>query len=180
MSNLVESETVRTAQVLEVMGIVFANPEIGIRNACDKVGIKVSTYYYWIKKDPDALHAVREFLAETQKVELAFLSAAVTEINMRLAQTAMNDSTEAADRLRIAKYLTSEAEKLQRTYQVTGGSEEAAEFLKDGPQLESKPSRFASMTVQPEDDGTLKVDFYREDTVIDGDVSEADTLDEPE
>ncbi|MHC4311260.1 MAG: hypothetical protein ACYSW3_02170 [Planctomycetota bacterium] len=180
MSDLARNEDIRIAQVLEVMGIIFADPRTKVDVACEKVGIKPSTYYYWVRKDPEALRAVREFLAETQKVELAFLSAAVSEINMELAATAMSENTEAADRLRIAKYLSNEAEKLQRVYQVTGGSEEAAEFLKDGPKLEKHSSRFASMTVAEDGDGKVKVDFYREDTVIDGDVAEFDSLDEPE
>lgn len=178
MSDLAKNKDVRVAQVLEVMSLVFADPETRVDDACEKVGIAPSTYYYWVKKDPEALRAVREFLAETQKVELAFLSAAVTKINMNLATTAMSNDTEPADRLRIAKYLSNEAEKLQRTYQVTGGSEGAAEFLRDGPKLEKKSSRFASMSVTPDGDG-VTVDFYREDDIIDGDISGTDPLDEP-
>lgn len=175
------TEIKRTTQVLQVMQLTFEDPQKKIEDACEEVGIAPRTYYYWVKRDPDALRAVREFLAETQKVELSFLSAAVTKINMQLANVALNNETEPADRLKIAKYLSAEAEKLQRTYQVTAGSEDAAEFLKEGPQLTKQTSRFASMQVTSEDNGSLKVDFYRSDDVIDvPDLDEIDPLDEPE
>lgn len=172
-------EIVRTTQVLEVMGLLFSNEKITVQNACDQIGIKIDNYYYWVRREPDALKAVREYLAETQKYELSVLSAAVTQINLGLVETALNDDTEAADKLRIAKYLSAEAEKLQRIYQVVGGSEEAAEFLKSGPELSKKESRFASMAVTQEDDGAVKVDFYREDTIIEG-VEVDESLDKPD
>jgi hypothetical protein len=171
-------EVKRTTQVLEVMGLIFQDASITVEDACETIGIPPSTYYYWVKKDPDALRAVREYLAETQKLELAFLSAAITKINIGLARKAMSDDTEMADRLRAAKYLSGEAEKLQRVYQVTAGGEEAAEFLRDGPQLVNKKSRFASMSVT-EEEGSVKVDFFRDDAVIEG-VDVTEVLDEPD
>jgi hypothetical protein len=172
-------EVKRTTQVMEVLAIMFSNPKLTVEQACDTVGINKDTYYYWLRKDPDALRAVKDFLADTQRDELAYLSAAITKIHLQLARKALSDDTETADRLKIVKYLSSEAEKLQRIYQVTSGGDDAAEFLKDGPQLTKQKSKFASMTVTENSEGGVNVDFYRDSDIIEG-IELAEPLDEPD
>jgi len=167
-------EVKRTTQVVDVMALIFADPSITVEKACDAIGITTSTYYAWVQKAPESLRVVKDFLADVQRRELAYLSAAVSNINIALAKKALVDDTETADRLRIAKYLSAEAEKLQRIYQVNSGGEDAADFLRDGPQVRTKQSRFASINVSPDGEG-VNVEIFKEDDVIDGEL-----LDEPE
>jgi hypothetical protein len=172
-------EVRRISQVMQVLAIMFENPRLTVQEACDSVGIERSAYYRWLRKDPESLRAVKDFLADTQRDELAYLSAAMSEINTALARKALNDDTDISERLKIAKYLSVEAEKLQRTYQVTSGGEDAAEFLRDGPQMVKQKSKFASITVSQDDDGDVEVSLYRDEAIIDG-VEFTDALDEPD
>jgi transposase-like protein len=172
-------EIKRTTEVMQVLAIIFARPQTTIQEACDEVGIHKNTYYHWIRKNPESLRVVKDFLADVQRDELVYLSAAMSEVNTLLARKALSDETDVAERLKIAKYLSGEAEKLQRTYQVTSGGEDAAEFLKDGPQVVTQKSKFASITVSQDDKGDVEVGLYRNDIIIDG-IEVSDPLDEPD
>jgi hypothetical protein len=169
-------EIKRTTEVISVLAIIFENPKVTVQQACDIVGIPKTTYYEWIRKEPESLRVIKDFLADSQREELALLSASISKINVSLAEMALKDDVEVAERLKIAKYLSGEAEKLQRIYQVTSGGEDAAEFLRDGPRVTKQKSKFASFTVDSNDDGCVEVSLYRDRDIIDI----TDSLDEPD
>jgi hypothetical protein len=76
------------------------------------------------------------------------------------------------DRVLAMSYLDKIREELERQLHAAPGVEEDAHrFLKQGPAIELKKSRLASIEVRGDDDGGVTLDVYRDDEIIDATAS---------
>lgn len=164
---LTPTEIKRLNQVYQVLDIRFENPTITLADACDEVGIAKSTFYYWMNTSKDFIGSMRERIAEQQRQQLITLESAHNAGLGYLAAAVAQEDTPDLDRVRIMRYLDPVMEQLQRSLHAQPGQEEEAhEFLKEGPHIETKKSRLASVEVRTGDDG-VTLDIYKEQDVID-------------
>lgn len=162
----------RQSQAATVMALLFDDPSLTQEQACAKAGITLRQYRYWLQQGGESIDAVREFITGQQREILADIAVARrTGINM-LIKDAVSPMTAGKDRVLILGYLNEVQEELERTHHaVPGIEEEAVAFLKQGPVISTKRSRFASVDIERDEDG-VTVRIYKEDEVIDGTLTE--------
>ncbi len=174
MSDLVitENEARRITQAAEVSIKRMAFPELTIEQACEEVGIKVSTYYNWVKKGEDTIISIRGFIADQQRMMLMNLVVTQAKAIELLVADSVDGGNTTKDRVLAMSYLDKIREELERQLHAAPGVEEDAHrFLKQGPAIELKKSRLASIEVRGDDDGGVTLDVYRDDEIIDATAS---------
>jgi hypothetical protein len=169
------TEAKQEARVIDVLSLTIDGQHTVIE-ACEVVGVPVSTFYEWVKKGSDTIDAFRGLLAEQQKLQLLVITAARTA-NIRAVANQVTDpeakvsikERKIADSM-LAKY----GDELEKNLHAAPGNEEAAsQFLSRGPKLKTQQSRFASMEIESTDDG-LRIDFMKDENVIDAETKDID------
>ena len=155
-----EYHKMRQAQCLQVFMLKAEEPETTIEDACDRVGITRSQYYYWLKKDDSAIHAFRTVIQESQREQLATIVLAKAVAIQKLVNAVISDGIKTKDRVAALKYLDSQAEELQTVHHARPGIEEdARRFLKEGPHTENKASKIGSLEIRAGADGSAVIDI---------------------
>ena len=172
MYNLVMTETsitasIRTSQAAQVLLAMYADPKLTKKAACEQVGISPQVFQYWVERGEDTIEALREIIGTSQRDQLSTLLLAKHRATELLSKDATDALTTPKDRVLIMEYIDGQIDELQRALHARPGVEsEAQEFLRQGPVIEKKQSRFASVDVQRTDDG-VTINLYKEDDVID-------------
>jgi hypothetical protein len=170
MSDLVvsENDTRRITQAADVSIRRMADPKLSVEDACAAVGIEERTYYRWVKKGEDTIEVIRGFIADQQRMMLMSLVVSQAEAIRLLNEDAVDTGTSTKDRVIAMSYLDQVREELERQLHAAPGVEEDAHrFLKQGPNIELKKSRLASIEVRGDDDGGVTVDVFKESEIID-------------
>ena len=169
MPELTESTIlVRKSQALQVLIERMNDPHLSTEEACQRVGISSQVYRDWMHQDPDALVALRNFIAAMQLEQLFNIEMTWPVIVEELLKSASASGTKTKDRVQATKLLERFKDDLERSYNAQPGAEEDAHgFLKDGPKLSKKLSRMASVEVEPTQQGGVRVDISSYQDVID-------------
>ena len=138
-----------------------------VSEACEQVGITERVYRDWLHKGDNTIEALRGFLTMAQREQLSKIVTARLQIVDLIIADALDPLTAPKDRVMLERRLDEIAFELQRTHHAVPGIEEDAnKFLKEGPVIESKKSRLASIDVERTKDG-VTVNVYEEHDVID-------------
>jgi hypothetical protein len=163
------------AKVVEVLGLTIDGKHTVIE-ACEVVGVPVSTFYEWVKRGSDTIDAFRDLLSEQYRLQLLYITAARASNIRSVAEQVTNEDNKVSIKERkiadtmLAKY----GDELERSLHAAPGHEEAAsQFLQRGPKLKTQQSRFASMEIESTEDG-LRIDLYKDDDVIDAETKDVD------
>ena len=157
----------RITQTVEVMVLLFEEPELTVIAACERVGITERIFRHRIHRGEDVIDNMRDLiLGEHRKMLLAISSARLTSIEMLILDATHKD-TSTQDRVAAMRYLDPIREELERAHHAAPGIEEDAhKFLKLGPKLTKQKSRLASIEVREEEDSVV-FDIYKTQDVID-------------
>lgn len=162
-----QSQMLRISQCISVMFTLYEKPELSEREACEIVGISPDVYREWLRREPEAINSLRNFIAETQRDLLFQLSIARNTGVGHLINAVVDKETGVKARISALAYLDKVREELEKSHHAQPGVEEEAHgFLKTGPQLTSGKSRLASLEVSRTEDG-ITVNIFKEDPVID-------------
>jgi len=140
------------------------HPDKSIEDICKEHKVKTDTFRRWVRKSPDMLDALREYIDESQRSSLVELEIAWTRGVSELAKLAASPNLKPKDRVTVMKLLhTLRAEYETQYHAAPGIEEEAHAFLKQGMELQKIPSRMASITVEPtENSVTLHITGYQD------------------
>lgn len=170
-----ETALVKESNAIQVLLYLLDNPKLNETQACAEVGITPEAYRYWIRRNPDAMDAVRQFILETQRTQLFEIETSWPRAVSELVLDAVDTSTKTKDRISAMKLLREIKEDLERTHHTQPGVEdEAHQFLKEGPKLTKVKSRMASVEVEPTASGGLRVEVSRYSDLIDSHLSETE------
>lgn len=168
-----ETALVKESTAIRVLLLMLDQPKLSEEDACNQIGITPDQYRFWIRRDPDALDAVRQFIVESQRTQLFQIEMAWPQAVGELIEDATATGTKTKDRIGAMKLLREIKEDLERTHHTQPGVEdEAHTFLKKGPKLQSIPSRMASVEVEPTPTGGLHIEVSHYSDVIDSRLSE--------
>ncbi len=172
MDNKTALQQQSIAQAQQVLMLLFYQPNMTIRSACEKVGITERKYRYWLASGDEAIERTRELIDAQQRELISEIAIAKGEIIRKMISQATESTTKPLDRVALYNTLNEELNLLQGVYNVRPGIEEKAhEFLKQGPKTTKKKSRFASLDIKESEDG-VQIDIIREEDVIDADFTE--------
>lgn len=158
------------AQAQQVLLLLFFSPEMTIKKACEIVGIPEHKYRYWLAKGESAIENTRSLIDAQQKELVSEIARAKVRIINMLIADATDQVTKPLERARLFEVLDTELNKLQTIYNVRPGIEEQAQaFLKKGPTIEKKKSRFASIDIE-ETEGGFRIGLNEEMDIIDGEL----------
>lgn len=181
MPELTETSiAIRQSQVIEVMILVWQGSTI--KDACLAVGIDQNTYRRWAKESTEYINAIRDLLLEQDRIRILNLASARETIENQLILDGKKAELHPEVRLKILKWITDQLEEASRVHQAQPGIEtEAQEFLRQGPKITKQKSRLAAIDISEDEDGTVRVDLYREIDAIDLDPKDLrDVLQNPE
>lgn len=156
------------AQAQQVLFLLFLDPRLKVETACEIVGIKEGKYRYWLAHGEAAIDNTRALIDNQQKELVSEIARAKTRIIHMLIADATDKVTKPMERAKLFEVLNDELNKLQTIYNVRPGIEETAQaFLKKGPSVENKKSRFASIEVE-QTEGGFRIDLSEEKPILDG------------
>jgi len=168
-----ETALIKESNAIQVLLFMLDDPKLTEVVVCEKVGITPDIYRFWIRRNPDALDAIRQFIVESQRTQLFELETNWPKAVSELVLDAVDGSTKTKDRISAMKLLREIKEDLERTHHTQPGVEdEAHQFLKEGPKLTRVKSRMASVEVEPTASGGLRVEVSRYSDLIDSHLEE--------
>jgi hypothetical protein len=171
-NDIISKKDIRVNQVQHVLMLLFQQPDISINQACEQVGINEDTYRYWLAKGDDSIDAVRDFIDQQQRELISEIAVAKGRIVRMLINDATDVLTKPLERKALFESLSEELDELQTVYNVRPGIEEDAQaFLKKGPSIEKKQSRFASIDIEETDSG-FRIGLNESKDIIDGETIE--------
>ena len=156
------SEAVRIDQVLQVWGLLEANPKITQKEACEKVGMDVRTYRRWIVEAEPILDEFRNAIMGVRRMELMRIMAARESILAAVIKDGLDKFTDPATRLEIHRYIVEHGDDLLESVHATDSAK--AGFLQ-GPELYEAESKFSSHEIEV----NLKI---KKPEVLDGEFHE--------
>lgn len=160
------------AQAQQVLVMLFLEPSLTVSDACDIVGITKDKYYYWLSRGKEAISITRSLIDDQQKQMVSEIAIAKREIIRKLIADATDITTKPLERAKLFEVLNEELDKLQSIYNVRPGIEEKAqEFLKQGPTISPKKSKFASIDIEETDSG-FRIGLSEEKDIVDGEVKD--------
>jgi len=167
MSNTISVKETRIVQAQQVLLSLFIDPKLTVKAACSKVKISPRQYYYWLANGEDAIQATRTLIENQQRQMISELAIAKSKILGIMLKEATNELTEVSERISLYKVIAEELDQLQNIYNVRPGIEQSAQaFLKRGPQIETKKSRFATIEVEQTETG-FKIGLDKEQEILD-------------
>ena len=109
---------------------------------------------------------------EAQRQLISELAIAKFKTLRMLMEDATDVMTKPSDRAKLFEAISNELDELQSVYNVRPGIEtEAQAFLKQGPAVEKKESRFVSIDIEETETG-FRIGVNEPKDIIDGQVSE--------
>ena len=142
-----------------------------VKDACDIVGISPGQYYEWHKEYPDTMLVFRGMLSIEQRMAID----QVLGNRLTLLQHIIDKGIESPDPLvsiQVYRFLNEVASSLN--YNPDAQASKAQQYISDNmPELRIIKSKLASVDIQPGEDGSLKVDIYKDSPVIDAGSKDA-------
>lgn len=171
-SQLTSFQETKIAQAQQVLMLLFYEPNLTIGQACDRVGITERQYRYWLATGNEAINKTRDLIDQMQRELISEIAVAKFKIIRMLINDATNELTKPLDRNKLYETLDIALSELQSVYNVRPGIEEKAqEFLKKGPSIERKQSRFASIDIEETETG-FRIGLNEPKDIVDGEISE--------
>lgn len=158
----------RQATAFEVLSLIYTQGYTK-EKACEEVGISVRSYDYWIANDPEFIPALRLFIDQLERANLANLNATKYEAFRMFLNDLTDPTIHVRDRIAIWKSVVEpELERLTREHHAVPGAEERAhDVLAQLPDLSTAKSRVASISILPDDLGGIQVNIDKLIEVID-------------
>lgn len=154
MEEYTTTQLAKISQAQQVLTLLFYDPTLTVEHACEVAGITVRQYRYWLSHGGEAINSTRDLIDAQQRELISDIAIAKGKIVQLLIQDALNPLTKPLDRKSILETLDNILNEYQTIYNVRPGiEEEAQEFLRQGPKIEKKESRFASIEVEETDSG---------------------------
>jgi len=170
--SLTPFEQARIAQCQKVLLLLFLDPRLSINKACEQVGISYDQYRYWLIRGDTAINDTRELIDAQQRELISEIAVAKGKVIRMLIDDATNVLTKPLERKALYETIDEALNELQTLYNVRPGIEEDAQaFLKEGPSIEKKTSRFASIDIE-ETEGGFRIGINEEKTILDGESKE--------
>lgn len=168
----------QNAMVQTLLSLVY-NPGKTVIDACEENGITERQYRYWVQNSPETVNVLRELIGQIQINELTNITVARKRMVDRMIELAEKETTSPKMLLNIYKVINQLYETEQDFLHARPGIEEEAQaFLKSGPKIETKQSRFASINIEETEKG-FTVDLYKDKEIVEGvSLSEKDSTDE--
>lgn len=152
--------------------LVLISEGYSVDDACEEIGITERQYRHWIRKGDDTIEALREMIIESERIQLADITAARTIAIQRIIDEIPN-TARAIDLIAIDSHLRMIQRELEDRHGAHGvGDEAAKDFLLNGPKLQKSPSRMygPSINVKPQPDGSVDIQLpIPPDRIIDVD-----------
>jgi hypothetical protein len=171
MTNLVNTEQ----KVISVMLLLFADPELTQKDACEQVEIDPRTYRNWIQSGNDTIELLRTLISNQQR-EILFEATSVQLAGISLLKKdVLKENLDIGDRIKGLRYLKEIADELQRVHHaVPGREEEAHDFLRQGPVIAQQDSTITRMEIRAAPDAGIQVDLISHEKVEDAEFRDVD------
>jgi hypothetical protein len=170
--NMKPLEAQSIAQAQQVLVMLFLEPSLTVEDACRIVNISKSKYYYWLSRGDEAISLTRSLIDDQQKQMISEIAIAKRRIIKELIADATDKVTKPLERAKLFEVLNEELERLQSIYNVRPGIEEKAqEFLKHGPTIAPKKSKFASIDIEETESG-FRIGLNEEKDIIDSETKD--------
>ena len=172
MEELTVLQQSKIAQTQQVLMLLFYEPKLKITDACERIGIEPHVYRYWLSHGGDSINVVRSFIDQQQRELVSEIAIAKGRSIRMMIDEATNVLTKPLERKALFESLSQELDELQTVYNVRPGIEEEAQaFLKKGPTIEKKRSRFASIDIEETDSG-FRIGLNEDKDIVDGEIIE--------
>lgn len=170
MEEFTDTQLAKISQAQQILALLFYEPSLTVERACEMVGISVRQYRYWLSHGGDAINSTRDLIDKQQRELISDIAIAKGKIIQMLIQDALNPLTKPLERKSILEALDVILNEYQTIYNVRPGIEEEAQaFLKQGPKISKKESRFASIDVEETDSG-FRIGLNENQKIIDVDT----------
>ena len=171
-TDLTPYEQARVAQCQKVLLLLFLEPSLTTKTACEQVGITYDQYRYWLIRGESAINDTRELIDAQQRELISEIAVAKGKIIRQMITDATSVETKPLERKALYQTLDDALDELQTVYNVRPGIEEDAQaFLKHGPTIEKKQSRFASIDIEETETG-FRIGLNEDKDILDGEIKE--------
>lgn len=171
-NSLTPKKQTSIAQAQQVMMLLYLDSKLTIEQACKSVGITERQYRYWLTKGDQAIESTRELIDNQQRELISEIAFAKASMIRTMIKKAKDELVKPIDLVILYKVLSQELDELQNVYNVRPGIEEEAQaFLKRGPTIEKKKSRFASIDIEETESG-FRIGLNEEKPIVDGEIVE--------
>ena len=172
METQIQIQDTDLEKTINILKMRFDNPKITITELCEEMGLSRMQYYRKLEEGQEIIELLRKLILKSKRVELAHIASSRHQVLHNLISQALG-SDDIDELVKALKYLDEHEEQLQDDLGAKPGLEdEARAFLKRGPKIAKQKSKFASIRVSEESDGSMKVDVYKEHDVIEGELEE--------
>lgn len=153
-------------KTIQVLFMRFDNPKAKIVDLCEEVGISRQQYYRKMAESQEIIDTLRNLINQTKRLELARIATSRHEILDKTIDTAMSADT-VDELVKAMRYLDEHEDKLLDDLGARPGIEDdAQQFLRRGPKVTKQQSRFASIQIKEDADGTVHMDLMKEHNVL--------------
>lgn len=165
---LPESEAVRVAKALQIFHLL--SDGYTVDDACEKVGFTKRQYYYWIRRSDQTIDAIRHYIAESERGQLAQITAARQLAIDRIIEQ-LEFETELEGLIKADQHLHFIQRELEDRHGAHGIDDTSAkEFLLQGPQTRTETSRL--FNIAPREDGSIDIRVEVPATIIESHFEE--------
>jgi len=121
------------------------NEGMTVVEACQKVGMPRSSFYYILENNPEAIAEVQAIIDTNNREQLGLILLTKTEMLQKLIEDGLSNTTKPKDRLAIYLKLNELVDRLTDSLHIENQYEkDAHEFLRQGPVLVKAKSRFTA------------------------------------
>lgn len=167
MEQFTDTQLVKVSLAQQVLTLLFYEPTLTVERACEIAGISLRQYRYWLSHGGEAIGNTRDLIDRQQRELISDIAVAKGKIIQLLIKDATSPLAKPLERKAILETLDVILNEYQTIYNVRPGiEEEAQEFLKHGPTIEKKESRFASIEVEETETG-FRIGLNENPKVID-------------
>lgn len=155
------------AKTIQVLSMRFENPEATITDLCKEVDLDRRQYYRKLAAGNEIVDVLRKLIMQSKRLELARIATSRHKVLEKLVTNAIK-SDDIDELVKAMRYLDEHEDTLQDDLGAKPGIEDDAhQFLRQGPKITKQESRFASIRVSKDEDGSARIDLMEENDVID-------------
>ena len=135
------------------------NAGMTVVDACREAGVARSTFYDFLKSNPEVITEIQIIIETTQREQLGIAIMASTQILGKLIEDGLAEETKPRDRLAIYLKLQERIERLSQTSTAQSEMErQAYELLTKGPTLKVVESCFTALPASKAEENMKKPD----------------------
>jgi hypothetical protein len=152
----------KTTRVNSAMQVIqHMNTGMTVVDACREAGVARSTFYDFLKSNPEAVIEIQNVIENAQREQLGMALLASNRILEKVIEDGLSDETKPRDRLTIFLKLKELVAVLaQNSPEMNKMEQDALEFLKKGPTLRYVESRFTTSQTEKVVEITQVTDYH--------------------